>query len=130
MDADRLKKRVENDNDENLYAENVRQLEQLFPNYLTATSDPRNWEASWFYDFIPYQKDEEVRLCAVLPLMIKEIELSIVSEDMIDEIEGYYNSVIVLGEFDAILKDDEEREMVKEDLIWCYNTAKAKGIIK
>lgn len=116
--------------EENLYAENLRQLEQRFKYYYQGyPTNPKVWETSWYYDFIPYQKDEEVRLCAVLPLMKKEIELGIVSDDMIDEIEGYYEAVIVNGEFDTILKDDEEREMVKKDLSWCYMVAKEKEII-
>lgn len=114
--------------DENLYAWNLLDLERRFE-YYRAYSDPKIWEESWYYDFIPYQKDEEVRLCAVLPLMIKEIEYDSVSDDMKDEIRGYYEAVIVEESFDEILKDDEEREMVNRDLRWCYETAKKKGII-
>ena len=114
--------------EENLYAENLQQLDRRFEYYRTS-ADPKVWEASWYYDFIPYQDDEEVRLCAVLPLMKKEIECNAVSDDMKDEIEGYYYAVIIENGFDDILKDDEEREMVKRDLQWCYETAKQNGII-
>ena len=119
-----------NYSEENLYAAYSELLSQRRKNLIKITSDPEIQETTWYYDFIPYQSDEEVRVCAVLPLMKMELEEGFVSTDMLDEIVGYYEAIILEGSFDDILKDDEEREIVKKDLKWCYDTALNEGLIQ
>ena len=125
-----MEKEKLNHSDENLYASYLEILNQRKKDLIETTPSPIAWESAWFYDFIPYQDDEEIRLCAVLPLMKMEIEEGRVSDDMREEIIGYYKAVILEGSFDDILKDDEEREMVKKDLKWCFATAVNEGLIQ
>ena len=116
------------DNDNNLYKDNLRRIKQKASGYLEGLK-PSTWEANWLYDFIPYQDNEEVRACAVLPLIKVEIEQNNISEEMLNELGYYYDEVIVYKTLDNIFNDPEEKEMFLKDLKWCYETAKQRGLI-
>jgi hypothetical protein len=121
---------MEEEKELNLYATYTDLVKSQVELFKEVSSIPERWETNWFYEFIPYQHNERVRLCAaVLPMMKLEVEMGVITEDMKEEIEGYYNAVIVENSFDEYLPNEEEREMVKKDLKWCYETAKKKGLI-
>jgi hypothetical protein len=113
----------------NLYADNLLSLVYRSENYIKNIPEPEVWENSWFYDFIPYQTNEEVRLCAVLPMIKLQLKQNCITAHMLEELIIYYEDVIINNDFDKVLSDDEERKMVKADLVQCYETAKQKGLI-
>lgn len=76
-------------------------------------------ETSYLYRYVDLQDDEHYRICILLPLIKVEIENNILSKELLEELEIYYE------DFNNGVLDDElyehEYEAIKEDLYWCYN---------
>lgn len=75
-------------------------------------------QATWLYDKGAMQYDERDRLITLLPLIRYEVEHGILTEELHDEVELYYEDYKA-GKFDGLLAE-EEIGAVEEDLFWSY----------
>ena len=75
-------------------------------------------ESAYLHRYVDLQDDEHYRRCILLPLIKVEIENNILSKELLEELEIYYEN------FNNGVLDDElyehEYEAIKEDLYWCY----------
>lgn len=80
--------------------------------------DSKELENSYLYKYADLQDDEHYRICILLPLIKTEIQNNILSKELIEELEIYYE------DFNNGILDDElyehEYEAIKADLLWCY----------
>ena len=75
-------------------------------------------ENSYLYYHVDLQDDEHDRLCVLLPLIKIEIENHILSKELLEELEIYYED-FNKGTLDDDLYEHEYEE-IKKDLYWCY----------
>jgi hypothetical protein len=79
-------------------------------------------ENSYLHYNVDFQNDEHDRLCVLLPLIKIEIENQMLSDELLEELEIYYE------DFNKGILDDElyehEYEDIKKDLYWCYENRK------
>ena len=78
----------------------------------------KNAQANWLWDQGEMQNNERDRLITLLPLICYEIEHGILTEELLDEVEIYYEDYKA-GVFNGLLGDDEIEE-IEKDLFWCY----------
>lgn len=80
---------------------------------------PKTLENSWLYDKTGMQYDEANRLSVLLPLIKLEVENKMLSDDLLEELEIYYDDFND-GMFNELF-DEWELELIKEDLTYSYN---------
>lgn len=113
----------------NFYADTKRHLLLGAKDYCE-DNDAHVWENNWFYQYIPGQDDEEVRMCAVISLAVYELEHNNITEEMLDEIDYYYYEVFEQKSFEDVFDNPKSKEECFADLKWCYETAKEKGLLE
>lgn len=112
--------------DEELYYEDFKQEMQSFWDRAikehNGFEDSKTLENSYLYYNVDFQNDEHDRLCVLLPLIKIEIENQMLSKELLEELEIYYE------DFNKGVLDDElyehEYEEIKTDLYWCYENRK------
>ena len=87
-----------------------------------AWNDAKKLEVSYLYRHADLQDDERDRLCVVLPLVRLQIEKLGLTDELLRELELYYED-FNKGIFNDLF-EDYELELVKEDLYWCYEHRK------
>ena len=84
--------------------------------------DSKTLENSYLYHHNGAEDDEYLRLCVLLPLIKIEIENNMLSKELLEELEIYYE------DFNKGVLDDDlyecEYEDIKKDLYWCYENRK------
>lgn len=85
-------------------------------------TNPEDLQNSYLYYNVDFQDDERDRLCVILPLIKLQIEKLGLTEELLEELEIYYED-FNKGNFDDLF-EDFELEMIKEDLHWCYEHRK------
>lgn len=108
--------------DEELYYEDFKKDMQFFWDSGIKVhggyKDSKILENSYLHFRVDDQYDEHDRLCILLPLIKKEIENKMLSKELLEELEIYYE------DFNNGILDDElyehEYEDIKKDLYWCY----------
>lgn len=109
----------------NLYADFKNDIKQ-HPDYFTA-KEASTWENSWFYQNTTTRED--FRMCIVISLAVYEIEKDNISKAMIDEVDYYFDEVFVQRSFDDVFTDKEAETECFEDIRWCYDKLKEKGLL-
>lgn len=109
----------------NLYADFKNDIKQ-HPDYFTA-KEASIWENSWFYQNTTTRED--YRMCIVISLAVYEIEKDNISKAMIDEVDYYFDEVFVQRSFDDVFTDKEAETECFEDIRWCYDRLKEKGLL-
>ena len=79
-------------------------------------------ENSYLYYNVDLQDDEHDRVCVLLPLIKIEIENRMLSKELLEELEIYYDD-FNNGVLDEYLYEHEYEE-IKKDLYWCYENRK------
>lgn len=88
----------------------------------SAWNDAKKLQISYLYRHADLQDDERDRLCVVLPLVRLQIEKLGLTDELLGELELYYED-FNKGVFNDLF-EDYELELVKEDLYWCYEHRK------
>lgn len=109
----------------NLYADFKNDIKQ-HPDYFTA-KEASTWENSWFYQNTTIRED--YRMCIVISLAVYEIEKDNISKAMIDEVDYYFDEVFMQRSFDDVFTDKEAETECFEDIRWCYDKLKEKGLL-
>ena len=114
-----------NISDEELYYEDYKREMQFFWDTGIKHGGFKNskiLENSYLHYHVDDQYDEHDRLCVLLPLIKIEIENHMLSKELLEELEIYYE------DFNNGVLDDElyehEYEEIKADLYWCYENKK------
>jgi hypothetical protein len=111
--------------DEELYYEDFKKDMQSFWDRGMKTGgfeSSKILENSYLHYNVDFQDDEHDRLCVLLPLIKVEIENKMLSDELLEELEIYYE------DFNKGVLDDDlyehEYEEIKSDLHWCYENRK------
>lgn len=81
-------------------------------------TNPKTLENSWLYDKTQAQYIERDRLCVLLPLIRIEVENHMLSEELLDELELYYDD-FNNGVFNDLFTE-ADLELIREDLMFSY----------
>ena len=112
--------------DEELYYEDFKSHMQFFwqegIKRYGGFKDSKILENSYLHYNVDFQDDEHDRLCVLLPLIKIEIENNMLSKELLEELEIYYED-FNKGVLDNDLYE-HEYEDIKKDLYWCYENRK------
>lgn len=111
----------------NLYADFKADIQSAKTKYLIDGEEASTWENSWFYQNTTTRED--FRMCIVISLAVYEIEKDNISKAMIDEVDYYFDEVFVQRSFDDVFTDKEAETECFEDIRWCYDKLKEKGLL-
>lgn len=112
----------------NIYSEIKQRLKDYEKLYFK-DADANTWEANWYYEYITNQNDEDIRMCVVVSLAVYEILKNNITDTMIDEVDYYFDEVFVQRSFDDVFTDKEAETECFEDIKWCYDKMKEKGLL-
>lgn len=111
----------------NIYADFKADIQSAKTKYLIDGEKASTWENSWFYQNTTTRED--YRMCIVISLAVYEIEKDNISKAMIDEVDYYFDEVFVQRSFDDVFTDKEAETECFEDIRWCYDKLKEKGLL-
>ncbi len=110
--------------EEESYYNDYKEAFNRFIGYSSGFKEGRTLENSYFYIYAgdEVESDEHLRLCIILPLIKYEIENNLLTKELLEELEIYYED-FNNGEFDEVLYEHEYDE-IKKDLYWCFENRK------